>query len=89
MLEFKHAHTSWKGADGGKTLSGPWRLGKNCKNSVYEGPAPLFGHGVHQYVWQLFALDGEMDGWKLDSTPKRRQLASELDEKVWAWGQWV
>jgi phosphatidylethanolamine-binding protein (PEBP) family uncharacterized protein len=73
----------------GKTLSGPWKLGKNYDGAAYEAPAPLFSHGEHQYVWQLFAVSAEMNERKLGSVPKIGRLVSEMNGRVWAWGKWM
>ncbi|MDR3461563.1 MAG: YbhB/YbcL family Raf kinase inhibitor-like protein [Beijerinckiaceae bacterium] len=64
-----------KGLHRGVNTSGKWR---------YVGPRPLPGHGLHRYVFQLFALDIEPD---LPAPFKRRALAKALRGHVLAIGQ--
>jgi Raf kinase inhibitor-like YbhB/YbcL family protein len=50
----------------------------------YAGPRPLPGHGPHNYVFQLFALDRELD---LPSPFKRKALSKALRGHVLAMGR--
>jgi Raf kinase inhibitor-like YbhB/YbcL family protein len=61
--------------------------GLNDRNEIgYAPAAPPPGHGLHRYVFQLFALDTEL------SLPARRdydRILSALSGHVQAWGQLV
>jgi Raf kinase inhibitor-like YbhB/YbcL family protein len=52
----------------------------------YYGPEPPFGHGVHHYHFQLFAVDRALSrATKVD----RDGLLKELRDHVVAWGELV
>jgi phosphatidylethanolamine-binding protein (PEBP) family uncharacterized protein len=59
-------------------------LGQNSMGyERYDGPAPPAGHGVHHYVFQIFALDHAV---KFDGVPKPKDIANELKDHVVAFG---
>jgi Raf kinase inhibitor-like YbhB/YbcL family protein len=59
-------------------------LGQNgMGHARYDGPAPPAGHGVHHYVFQLFAIDREL---AFDVIPKTKDVADVLEGHVLAFG---
>ena len=49
-----------------------------------QGPRPISGHGLHTYVFQLFALDVELDV-ATPITPS--DLVKRMEGHVLAWGR--
>ena len=49
----------------------------------YDGPAPPPGHGVHHYVFQLFALDRPLE---FGATPDRAEIAEAIKGHVLDFG---
>lgn len=62
------------------------RLGKSDGGLGYQPPTPLPGHGLHRYVFQIFAIDK-------DEAPKagvtREQAIAEIAGSVLSWGEIV
>jgi hypothetical protein len=51
-----------KAAKGSPSAAPPGvRLLRSSMGTGYQGPAPIKGHGPHQYVFQLFALGAPLD----------------------------
>jgi Raf kinase inhibitor-like YbhB/YbcL family protein len=60
------------------------KLGKNGLGfERYDGSAPPPGHGVHHYVFQLFALDRAL---QFDSAPGRKEMLEAIKGHVLATG---
>jgi Raf kinase inhibitor-like YbhB/YbcL family protein len=60
------------------------KLGQNSMgHERYDGPAPPAGHGVHHYVFQIFALDHALS---FEEVPKPKDIANELKDHVLAFG---
>ena len=73
----------------GKTwvdLGVPAKVGTYRRWTLFIGPRPLFGHGVHRYLWEVVALDQELDELL---RPTREELAKAIEGKVLGWGDWV
>jgi len=90
---FVHALAYWpaallselpEGALSGIPLKGLHRGLNTYGKQRYIGPRPLPRHGLHKYVFQLFALDVEPD---LPSPFKRRALSKALRGHVLAMGR--
>ena len=61
------------------------RLGRNSlRNSEYDGPRPVAGHGPHTYAFQLFALDRVL---ALGPSFTRRDLLAAIRGAVLARGR--
>jgi phosphatidylethanolamine-binding protein (PEBP) family uncharacterized protein len=67
-------------------VNGDFRVGKNLYGSVYLGPKPPLGHGVHRYFYQLVGLTEELS---LSARPGKKEVAEAIGGKVAAWGCWV
>ncbi len=48
-------------------------------NTVYNGPAPPPGHGLHHYYFWLYALDSDLD---LEPGIDRRALLGRIEDHV-------
>ena len=65
-------------------LEPPFHAGKNTfGRMVYLGPAPIPGHGVHHYYFQVFALDS---GLTFRQPPNRKDIIREMGGHVLAKG---
>jgi Raf kinase inhibitor-like YbhB/YbcL family protein len=61
------------------------RLGKNSLGfQRYDGPAALPGHGVHHYVFELFALGRPLE---LKEVPGRKEMVAAMEGGVLATGR--
>jgi len=72
-----------------KHLKGGFRVGKNILGSVYGGPKPPSGHGVHRYFYTLVALKEPLDASKMSPLATRAEIAKAIDGKMIGWGQWI
>ncbi|KAK9235716.1 phosphatidylethanolamine-binding protein [Lipomyces kononenkoae] len=72
-----------------KHLKGGFRLGKNILGSVYGGPKPPLGHGVHRYYYTLVALKEPLDTSKMSALATKKEIAQAIEGKMIGWGQWV
>lgn len=62
-------------------------LGRNSFLGVsYLPPDPPTGHGVHHYVFQIFALDHRLD---FDKPPTREQMVERMRGRVLAQGRLI
>jgi Raf kinase inhibitor-like YbhB/YbcL family protein len=69
----------------GQTTPHSLRMGLNTLGRTwYYGPAPIAGHGVHRYHFQIFALNEKLDFRK---PPSRRTLLKELEKHILAHGE--
>jgi Raf kinase inhibitor-like YbhB/YbcL family protein len=60
------------------------KLGRNGLGlERYDGSAPPPGHGVHHYVFQLFALSRKLT---FDSAPGKREILKAMDAHILATG---
>ena len=60
------------------------QLGRNGLGFArYDGPAPPPGHGIHHYVFQLFALGQRLE---LSGAPSRNDLVKAMNDHVLALG---
>jgi len=62
------------------------RLGKSAGGLGYQPPTPLPGHGMHRYVFQLFAIDRE------EAPPAgagREQAIAAIAGSVISWGELI
>lgn len=63
------------------------RAGKNTfRQARYAGPRPVPGHGVHRYVFQLYALNRPLG---LTKPPTRDEVLGEMEGAVIARGRLV
>ncbi|KAF2805369.1 PEBP-like protein [Mytilinidion resinicola] len=72
-----------------KHLAGGFRLGKNIRGSVYGGPKPPLGHGVHRYHYTLVALGEPLDAGAMSAVATKKEIAGAMEGKVVGWGVWV
>lgn len=72
-----------------KHLKGGFRLGKNIRGTVYGGPKPPLGHGVHRYFFTLVALKEPLDKSKLSAVATKKEIAEAIEGKIVGWGQWI
>jgi len=70
------------------SISGPQPLeGKNTmRKEGFTPAAPPAGHGIHQYHFQLFALDTPID---LERGAGRGELLERMRDHILAWGEIV
>lgn len=78
-----------KTVDKEKHLKGGFRLGKNINGSIYGGPKPPLGHGVHRYFYTLIALNEPLDKSKLSSVATKKEINDAIQGKMTGWGQWI
>ena len=57
--------------------------------SVWGGPKPVLGHGLHRYMFQVVGLSSDVEGGKLSKVATRAELERAVDRKVVAWGVWI
>lgn len=72
-----------------KHLKGGFRLGKNIIGSVYGGPKPPLGHGVHRYFYTLVALKAPLDTKTLSPLATKKEIGEAMEGKMVGWGQWI
>ncbi|OCL09898.1 PEBP-like protein [Glonium stellatum] len=72
-----------------KHLKGGFRLGKNILGSVYGGPKPPLGHGVHRYHYTLVALKEPLDTSKMSALATKKEIAEAIQGKMIGWGLWI
>ncbi|KAF2635292.1 PEBP-like protein [Massarina eburnea CBS 473.64] len=72
-----------------KHLKGGFRQGKNINGSIYGGPKPPFGHGVHRYFYTLVALKEPLDTNRMSPVATKKEIAEAIQGKVVAWGLWI
>ena len=70
-------------------LHGGFRYGLNRMKSVWGGPKPVLGHGLHRYMFQVVGLSSDVEGGKLSKVATRAELERAVDRKVVAWGVWI
>ncbi len=59
-------------------------IGRNMfGKTTYIGPAPIAGHGLHRYFFQVFALDGSLS---FPQPPKRKDVIKSMAGHVLAKG---
>ncbi|KAF5879588.1 uncharacterized protein Bfra_006795 [Botrytis fragariae] len=60
-------------------LAGDFNYGANRRKTIWGGPKPVLGHGIHSYLFQVVGLSEE-----LDATEKvgRKELGGLLEDKV-------
>ncbi|KAL8794750.1 MAG: hypothetical protein Q9195_002704 [Heterodermia aff. obscurata] len=60
----------------GDLLSGGFKYGANRMKSVWGGPRPVMGHGVHRYMFQVVALSVKVEdeGGLLNEVPTKAEL---------------
>ena len=75
----------------GNSLSGGFKYGANRMKSVWGGPRPVMGHGVHRYMFQVVALSGKVEdeGGLLSEVPTKAELEKAIAGKVMGWGIWM
>ncbi|KIX07003.1 uncharacterized protein Z518_04979 [Rhinocladiella mackenziei CBS 650.93] len=61
--------------DGGKWLSGGFRLGKNLRGTIYSGSRPAAGHGEHRYFYQVVTLKEEVNVDKNEASRHEGRVA--------------
>lgn len=69
----------------GGSLTGGLRYGRNRPNTVWAGPRPVRGHGVHRYFFEIIGLHGV----ELDGGLTKDELLEKCQGKVVSWGVWI
>lgn len=64
-----------------------WKAGKNRKGTVYIGPRPVLGHGVHRYMFDVVGLRAELVG--LSECPTKEVVGKAIEGKIVGWGRWM
>jgi len=64
-----------------------FKVGRNRKGTVYIGPRPVLGHGVHRYMFDVVGLKEGLVG--LSECPKKEELVKAVGGKVAGWGRWI
>jgi len=72
-----------------KHMKGGFRLGRNINGSVYGGPKPPLGHGVHRYHYTVVALNEPLDTSKMSASATKKEIATAIEGKMAGWGLWV
>jgi len=73
-------------------LSGGFYYGLNRRQTVYSGPRPIMGHGVHRYFYQVIGVGEGFEAEKavgLETGVGKEYILKELDETAICWGEWV
>lgn len=71
------------------TLQGGFKFGQNRMKSIWGGPKPVLGHGLHRYMFQIVGLSSSIDGRYSSEIPTRSELEKAVDGKVVGWGMWI
>lgn len=72
---------------GGLKAGKGFKVGRNRKGTVYIGPRPVLGHGVHRYMFDVVGLREELVG--LNECPTKEELVKAVEGKVVGWGRWM
>jgi phosphatidylethanolamine-binding protein (PEBP) family uncharacterized protein len=76
-------------AKGGLEEGKGYQVGKNRRGTVYIGPRPVLGHGVHRYMFDVVALKEKIEGKGLSEVPTKEEMAKVIEGKVVGWGRWM
>lgn len=71
----------------GNELKGGFRYAKNLRGTVYSGPKPLRGHGMHRYFYEVVALSEGLG--EMSSPARKEEILRGLEGRVLGWGEWV
>ena len=63
-----------------------WRVGRNRKGTVYIGPRPVLGHGVHRYMFDVVGLKEKLE---LSEYPTKEECGKAVEGKIVGWGRWM
>jgi len=76
-----------------RALLGDFHYGLNRRRTVYSGPRPVMGHGVHRYFYQVIGVGEGFDVEKANDSQVdgvgRDFLLKELEKSATCWGEWV
>ena len=75
-----------------RLLTGGFRYGLNRRRTVWSGPRPVMGHGVHRYFFQIVGLSGPLGATNKKERGFEKQEVLEAlveEEKVVCWGEWI
>jgi len=75
-------------------LRGGFHYGANRMGSVWGGPRPVLGHGVHRYFFQVVGLSEKIDwsdgeGTSGSGPVSLKVVKEKVQGKVVAWGVWI
>jgi phosphatidylethanolamine-binding protein (PEBP) family uncharacterized protein len=71
----------------GELKGAGFRVGKNRGGTVYIGPRPVLGHGVHRYMFDVVGLREGLAG--LSEFPTKEECVKAVEGKVVGWGRWM
>jgi len=71
----------------GEMKGSGWKVGRNRKGTVYIGPRPVLGHGVHRYMFDVVGLKEKLQG--LSDCPTKEECVKAVEGKIVAWGRWM
>jgi phosphatidylethanolamine-binding protein (PEBP) family uncharacterized protein len=64
-----------------------YRVGKNRPGTVFAGPRPVLGHGVHRYMFDVIGLREPLVG--LGDGATKEEVGKAIEGKVIGWGRWM
>lgn len=70
-------------------VHGGFKFGLNRMKSVWGGPKPVLGHGLHRYMFQVVGLNSSIEKELSSQIPTRSELEKAVEGKVAAWGVWI
>lgn len=76
-------------SDDKKSVHGGFKFGSNRMKSVWGGPKPVLGHGLHRYMFQVVGLGSSIEQTFASDIPTRSELERAVEGKVVGWGMWV
>lgn len=65
-----------------------FKVGRNRRGTVYIGPRPVLGHGVHRYMFDVVALK-EGIVWEGEEMLTKEDVGRLVKGKVLGWGRWM
>lgn len=71
------------------TVRGGFKFGLNRMKSVWGGPKPVLGHGLHRYMFQVVGLGSSIEGRVSSEIPTRSELERAVEGQVVGWGMWI
>lgn len=74
------------------TVEGDFFYGLNRRQTVYSGPRPIMGHGVHRYFYQVIGVGEGFEAEKargLEAGVGKEYILKELEKTAICWGEWV
>jgi phosphatidylethanolamine-binding protein (PEBP) family uncharacterized protein len=74
-------------ADGDVKGVEEYRVGRNRRGTVFAGPRPVLGHGLHRYMFDVVGLREPLVG--LGDGATKEEVGKAVEGKVVGWGRWM